>query len=73
MLVLTRKVAEGIVIADTIEVVVLNVKDGQVRLGIAAPRDIPILRKELLSPKAACNSQAPKKTQTAIGLEGEVK
>lgn len=49
MLVLSRKVGERIVIGDSIEVVVLGVeRSGQVRLGIEAPRQVRILRRELI-------------------------
>ena len=47
MLVLTRKRNESIVIGDDIEVSVLSVAGEKVRIGIAAPRDIPVFRKEL--------------------------
>jgi carbon storage regulator len=47
MLVLTRKRNESIVIGDDIEVSVLSVAGEKVRLGIDAPRDIPVFRKEV--------------------------
>lgn len=47
MLVLTRKVTQSIVIGDGIEVVVLEVRGEQVRLGIKAPRDVTVHRKEI--------------------------
>ncbi len=47
MLVLTRKVNQSIVIGDGIEVVVLEVRGEQVRLGIRAPRDVVVHRKEI--------------------------
>ena len=47
MLVLTRKVHQSIVIGDNIEVVVLEVRGEQVRLGIRAPRDVAVHRKEI--------------------------
>ena len=47
MLVLTRKRNESIVIGDDIEVSVLSVSGEKVRIGIDAPRDIPVFRKEL--------------------------
>lgn len=48
MLVLTRKVGQSIVISDDIELLVIEVRGDQVRLGIEAPRKTPIMRKELL-------------------------
>jgi carbon storage regulator len=47
MLVLTRKRNESIVIGDDIEVSVLGVAGEKVRLGIDAPRDIPVFRMEV--------------------------
>ncbi len=47
MLVLTRKTNQSIMIGDDIELTVLRVIGEKVRLGIQAPRDVPILRKEL--------------------------
>jgi len=47
MLVLTRKVHQSIVIGDEIEVVVLEVRGEQVRLGIRAPKDVQVHRKEI--------------------------
>ena len=47
MLVLTRKRNESIVIGDDIEVRVLSIVSEKVRIGIQAPRDIPIFRKEV--------------------------
>jgi carbon storage regulator len=47
MLVLTRKLNQSIVIGDSIEVVVLEVRGEQVRLGIRAPRDVAVHRKEI--------------------------
>lgn len=47
MLVLTRNVSESIIINDVIEVTVLSVKRGQVKLGITAPRDVSVNRKEV--------------------------
>ena len=47
MLVLTRKVNQSIIIGTEIEVVVLEVRGEQVRLGIKAPRDVTIHRQEI--------------------------
>ena len=47
MLILTRKVGETIVINDTIRVTVLQVKGGQVRRGIEAPKDVAVHRQEI--------------------------
>ncbi|MDX6659644.1 MAG: carbon storage regulator [Solirubrobacteraceae bacterium] len=47
MLVLTRKSNQSIMIGDDIEVTVLSVMGEKVRIGISAPRDIPVFRKEV--------------------------
>lgn len=47
MLILTRKKDESIIIGDNIEVKVLEISDGKVKLGIEAPKNIDIIRKEL--------------------------
>ena len=47
MLALTRKRGESIVINDNIEVVVLGVQGDQVKIGILAPKSIPVHRKEI--------------------------
>ena len=47
MLVLTRRPNQGIVIGGEIEVMVLEVRGDQVRLGIKAPRDVTVHRDEV--------------------------
>jgi carbon storage regulator len=47
MLVLTRKTNQSIMIGDNIEVSVLAIMGEKVRIGIQAPRDIPVFRKEV--------------------------
>ena len=47
MLALTRKKGESIIIGDNIEVVVLSVQGDLVKIGIEAPRAIPVNRKEI--------------------------
>lgn len=50
MLVLTRKTHEAIVIGDhSIRVVVLSVQGDQVKLGIEAPREISVMREEVVA------------------------
>lgn len=47
MLVLTRKIGQSIVIGDDVEVVVLEVRGEQVRIGIRAPKNVSVHRKEI--------------------------
>ena len=47
MLALTRKKGESIVINNNIEVTILEIRGDQIKLGISAPRDVSIYRKEV--------------------------
>ena len=47
MLVLTRKLGENIRIGDTVKITVLEVRSGQVKLGIEAPPDVKVHREEI--------------------------
>lgn len=63
MLVLTRRLMERFYIGDDICVVVVRLDGGQVRLGIEAPRHVPILRGELLSRQL---TDAPPETRPVV-------
>lgn len=60
MLVLSRKVGEAIIIDDNIEIKVLESHNGEVKLGINAPRDLVILRKEIYEAVKSQNKSASK-------------
>ena len=47
MLVLTRRPGESIVVGENIVVTVIEIKGGQVRIGIDAPRDVDVYREEI--------------------------
>lgn len=47
MLTLSRKINESIMIGNDIEVTILDIKGDQVKIGIGAPRAVPVYRKEL--------------------------
>jgi carbon storage regulator len=62
MLILSRRTNQRLVIGDNIEITVVELKDGHVRLGISAPKDVPVHRKELLDQIAAENIEAAAST-----------
>jgi carbon storage regulator len=47
MLILTRRVGESVMIGDDITVIVLGVKGNQVRVGVDAPKEVPVHRQEI--------------------------
>lgn len=66
MLVLTRKANQSIMIGDDIEVSVLSVVGEKVRLGIQAPRDVPVFRKEVFLEIQAQNVEAAGSSKAAL-------
>ncbi len=58
MLVLTRKVGEGIVIDNDIYVVILEDKEGRIRIGVEAPKDKKIYRREVYDRICMENTEA---------------
>ena len=63
MLALTRKKGEALVINNNIEITVLEIRGDQIKLGITAPKDVPVYRKEVYP-------QIQKENQEAISLDG---
>ncbi len=47
MLILNRKIGESIILDDDIEIKILDIQDGRIKIGIEAPKNISILRKEV--------------------------
>lgn len=47
MLILTRRVGETLMVGDDVSITVLGVKGNQVRIGINAPKEIPVHREEI--------------------------
>lgn len=58
MLALSRRINETIIIGNDIEITVLEVKGDQVKLGISAPKSVPIYRKEIYAQIKASNKEA---------------
>ncbi|OGP61700.1 MAG: hypothetical protein A2V67_12130 [Deltaproteobacteria bacterium RBG_13_61_14] len=69
MLILTRKIGQSIIINGHIRVTVQGIRGRQVRLGIEAPPEIPILRQELLLKKPAVAEIRPAPTPAAARTE----
>lgn len=60
MLIITRKKGESLMIGDDIEIVVSKIDDGSVKIGIKAPKDVTILRKEIYEEVKNENREASK-------------
>lgn len=58
MLALSRKKNEAIIINNNVEVTILEVKGDQVKVGITAPKDVPIYRKEVYLQIQEANQEA---------------
>ena len=58
MLALSRKKNEALIINNNIEVTVLEIKGEQVKLGISAPKDVPVYRKEVHAQIQDANADA---------------
>lgn len=66
MLALTRKQGESIIIGHDIEITVVEVQGDRVKLGIAAPRQVPIYRKEIYLEIEQANKDAIKTSKTSL-------
>ena len=47
MLILARKISKSLMVGDSVTIAVLGVKGNQVRIGVAAPREIDVYREEI--------------------------
>ena len=67
MLILQRKAGESLLIGEYVEVTVLSVEAGRVRLAVQAPKSIPILRSELKGAVKA-NQEAAQESASPMAL-----
>ncbi len=58
MLALSRKKNEALIVNNNIEITVLEIKGEQVKLGISAPKEVPIYRKEVYAQIQEANSES---------------
>ncbi|OCA89024.1 carbon storage regulator CsrA [Pseudobacillus wudalianchiensis] len=72
MLVLTRKTGEAIQIGDDIEITVVSVKGDQIKLGINAPKNVDIHRKEVYLAIQEENEKASAGVKDIFNLLGKV-
>ena len=63
MLALTRKKGESLVINNNVEITVLEIRGDQIKIGISAPKDVSIYRKEVYL-------QIQKENEAAISVDG---
>lgn len=70
MLALSRKQNEAIVIGNDIEVTILEVKGEQVKIGITAPKSVPVYRKELYMQIKDVNKEAIEQANAIDTLKG---
>jgi carbon storage regulator len=75
MLVLSRKKGESIVINDDITIIVVEIRGDKVRLGVEAPKEVPVHRREVFDAihrgEVASPEAAPSKTNGAGNGEGQ--
>ena len=63
MLALTRKKGEALVINNNIEITVREIRGDQIKIGISAPKDVPVYRKEVYL-------QIQQEKQAALSIDG---
>lgn len=66
MLALSRKKGEALMIRNDIEITILEIKGEQVKIGISAPKEIPVYRKEVYIQIQEANKEA---SSNAAGVE----
>ncbi len=69
MLVLTRRLNQSIKIGDDVEITVIEVRGDQVRLGVSAPRDVSVHRKEVYLQIQQENQAASQSSAEQVSME----
>jgi carbon storage regulator len=67
MLVIRRRKGEAFLIGENVEIEILEIEGGQVKIGIAAPREVTVLRKEIATIREANREAAQPSAE--LGLE----
>ena len=69
MLALSRKLNESIIVNNDVEIVVLEIKGDQVKIGVKAPKSVPVYRKEIYTQIQESNKEALQTTVSAQSLK----
>ena len=69
MLALTRKKGESLVVNNNIEITILEIRGDQIKIGISAPKDVPIYRKEVFLQIQEENKKAAAQVADVAELE----
>lgn len=72
MLVLSRKKNESIVINDDITIVVVEIRGDKVRLGVEAPKEVPVHRREVFEAIRRNESDTHKQSEAGTNSAGDV-
>ena len=68
MLVLSRKINQSIVIGDNIEIILVDIRGDQIKLGINAPKTVKIFRKEVYEEVKSQNLEASQSTIEELNI-----
>jgi carbon storage regulator len=69
MLALSRKSGESIIVGNNVEITILEVKGDQVKVGINAPKSVPVYRKELYLQIQEANKEAADQNASPDAIE----